>query len=110
MIPDERARALLEQYIKEMNSLVDKPVFYNALTHNCTTTIQLNADAINPDGSPPLDWRLIASGYVDEMLYDRGIVRQDVPFAELRRISRIDLKMQKYYGADYSGTLRKILQ
>ena len=101
---------MLEQYIKEMNSLLDKPVFYNALTHNCTTTIQLNANAINPGGSPPLDWRLIASGHVDEMLYDRGIVRQDMPFAKLRKLSRIDLKIQKYNGADYSGTLREILQ
>jgi hypothetical protein len=106
----ERARALLEQYIKEMNSLLDKPLFYNALTHNCTTTIHLNANAINPGGSLPLDWRLIASGHVDEMLYDHGVVRQDVSFAALRRLNRIDLKMQKYQGSDYSGTLRKIMQ
>lgn len=49
-----------------MNSLVDKPEFYDALTHNCTTTIQLHTNAINPGEPPPLDWRLIASGHVGE--------------------------------------------
>ena len=103
----ERIRALLDQYLKKMNSLVHQPEFYNALTQNCTTTIQLNANEINPDSPPPLDWRLIASGHVDELLYDRKKLRNDIPFTELRNDSRIDLRMQKYVGSDYSQALRR---
>ena len=106
--PKQRIRVLLENYLDEMNSLVKKPEFYNALTHNCTTTIQVHANATRSDAPPPLDWRIIATGHVDELLYDRGVIRQDVPFAELRKASRIDKKMQEYDGPDFSGALREV--
>ncbi len=35
------------------------------------------------DAAPPLDWRLILSGHVDELLYDRGVLQQSLPFKEL---------------------------
>ncbi len=39
-------RALLLDYVREMNALVEKPRLYNALTHNCTTTIWHHAKAV----------------------------------------------------------------
>lgn len=109
LVPKEQVLALFKNYLQEMNSLVDKPEFYGALAHNCTTTIQLHANAINPDAPPPLDWRLIATGHVDELLYDRGVLRHDIPFSELRQKSRVDLEMQSYGGLDYSSALREAL-
>ena len=94
-LSNEQALDLLKDYLKEMNGLVAEPQFYNALTRNCTTTIKIHTDAIRPDKPPPLDWRLIASGHVDELLYDRGNVSTTIPFEELRKSSRVDLKMQK---------------
>ena len=38
IIKERTAHALLEEYLAEMNSLVDKLEFYDALFHNCTTT------------------------------------------------------------------------
>lgn len=36
------------------------------------------------------DWRLLASGHVDEMAYELGAVDQTLPFQELKRRSRIN--------------------
>jgi len=107
---NQQVLALLKDYLKKMNSLVDQPQFYNALTHNCTTTIQLHADAINPGELPPLDWRIIATGHVDEMLYDHGEITTTLPFAELRRSSRVDLKMQKEGKENFSKKMRQYVR
>jgi hypothetical protein len=104
--PKENALALLKDYLKAMNSLVQKPEFYDALSHNCTTTIQIHANSIREDAPPPLDWRLIASGHVDELLYDRGAIRTDIPFAELRAASRVDLLMQQEGKENFSSSMR----
>jgi hypothetical protein len=103
----EQARAMLEAYLDEMNRLVDEPKFYNALTRNCTTTIRIHANAVRKDAPPPIDWRLILSGHVDELLFDRGGVESKIPFAELRQVSRIDLAMQEKSDTDFSTILSK---
>jgi hypothetical protein len=106
--PKETVRALLEDYLIEMNRLVDEPEFYNALTRNCATTAHLHVKAIHPDRSISADWRLIASGHLDELLYEnRSLKGNDLPFAEIRKRSRVDLEMQKYNGDDFSNMLRK---
>lgn len=107
--PREQILALLKDYLAEMNSLVAKPEFYNALAHNCTTTIQLHANTTRPDGPPPLDWRLIASGHVDELLYDRGVISTNLPFDELRKASRVDLKMQQEDSGNISTIMRNYI-
>ncbi len=105
----EQAKALLETYLDEMNRLVDEPKFYNALTRNCTTTIRIHANAVRKDAPPPVDWRLILSGHVDGLLYDRDAIAHTLPFTKLRESSRVDLEMQKYRGNDFSRTIREKL-
>ncbi len=105
-VSKDLARALLQSYVTEMNRLVNEPEFYNALTRNCTTTIHLHNKAIVPDDLPPMDWRIIASGHVDELLYEEGVLVQELPFVELRRKSRIDQRMQLYGENHFSRILR----
>jgi hypothetical protein len=85
------ARALLLDYVASINDLVEQPQFYNAFADNCTTTIRRHREHVDPD-SPPIDWRLFANGYLDQRLYDRGIVDTSLPFEDLRRLSQIDAK------------------
>jgi hypothetical protein len=89
--PIPQARALLLDYVRSMNELVDHPQFYNALTDNCTTTIRRHVKHINP-GAPPFDWRYIANGYGDELMYERGNVDTRMSFVELRARSRINAR------------------
>jgi len=87
-IPVENARRLLLEYVRQINSLAQEPEFYNALTENCTTAIRQNA--LSAGGQVPWSWKLLLTGYVDEMLYDRGRIRGDLPFARLKEASHID--------------------
>jgi hypothetical protein len=89
-MPPPRARALLLDYLESINGLSRQPEWYNALKHNCTTTILLHADKIIK--GIPHDWRWLANGYLDELLYKEGAVNRDLPFAELKARSYISPK------------------
>ena len=104
--PPVRARALLLDYLKTINRLSQKPKWYNALRYNCTTTIRMHAsDAIT---GIPLDWRWLANGYLDELLYEKGIVNRAVPFTELKKRSYINPKAQSVAPeGDFSGMIRQ---
>lgn len=79
----ERQRALFLEYLRRANQLREHPEWYNALTSNCTTGIRLNADNARGTRSP-WDWRILANGCLDELLYERGALASDLPFAELQ--------------------------
>ncbi len=85
--PVENARGLLVDYLAEVNELADRPKWYNALTNNCTTTIRNRV--IHAGGHVPIDWRLLANGYLDELMYERGSFGQSLPLAELRAKSEV---------------------
>lgn len=83
----ETARALLVDYLEEVNRLAVKPVWYNAMTHNCTTTIRKHAQHVAPGN--PFDWRILVNGKLDEVGYERGVFDNTIPFEEARRRSNI---------------------
>lgn len=85
--PPARARKLLLAYLEEINRLARRPAFYNAFTHNCTTTILLHVG--HAIAIFPWDWRIYANGYFDELLHEREVTNQTLPFAELRARSFI---------------------
>ena len=90
-VTQEQARALLMDYVATMNALVETPEFYNALVDNCTTSIRRHVTNIDPD-APRADWRLLANGYGDQMLYERGRIDTQLPFEELRARSHINAR------------------
>ena len=83
------SRSLLLNYLKPLNELHRAPVWYNALTHNCTTSIVPMLAAASGT-SVPLDWRILLSGHMDEMLYQRKQLAGDLPFADLKRRAHIN--------------------
>jgi hypothetical protein len=86
----ELARAALESYLKEVDHLAHTPKWYNAFTHNCTTTIRGHIQEAGVHN--PLDWRLLANGKGDELLYERGNINTSLPFAKMRAQSDITAK------------------
>jgi hypothetical protein len=103
--PIENGRRLFLKYIEQVNSLRDRPEWYNTLTTNCTTAIWMNA-RINP-GHPPLSWKILATGYVPEYLYGLGRLDTSMPFADLQRRSHINARAQAADGAaDFSRQIR----
>lgn len=104
--PPARARALLLDYLKTVNRLASQPEWYNAFSHNCTTTIRLHASAAVT--SIPLDWRWLANGHMDELLYEKGVINRDLPFAELKSLSYINPRAQALpLDGDFSNAIRQ---
>lgn len=107
-VPPEMVRKVFLDYLQQLNRLEARPEWYNALTGNCTTSIRRHTMPYYPDARP--DWRLLANGYIDEMLYENGYLSQVLPFAELRKISYINQKAQAAdNGPDFSRLIRQEL-
>jgi Domain of unknown function (DUF4105) len=105
-MPKEGAKRLFLEYMREINALKDKPVFYNTLMSNCTTSIwQLSR--INP-GHLPFSWKILASGHVPEYLYEHGAIGPaDQPFADIQRRAHVNARAQAAdQSADFSRLIR----
>jgi len=104
-IPMDFARKVLLDYLREVNSLKERPEWYNALTSNCTTNIRNHTVPYNPNAR--FDWRIIANGYVDEMLYERRAISTAMPFAELKQKSLINARAKGLdKSPDFSSMIR----
>jgi hypothetical protein len=102
----EAAQRLFIQYMEQMNALKTQPEFYNTLTTNCTTNIWTNAH-VNP-GRPPLNWKILASGYVPQYLYEEGRLEDmGLPFDELQRRAHVNARAKEADAAsDFSRRIR----
>jgi len=106
--PIANVRRLFLDYIRQINSLAEKPEFYNTLTTNCTTSI-LTHTRVNP-GRHPLSWKILLSGYTPLYLYEHKMVDTSLPFDELKRRSHINAAAQAAdQAADFSQRIRKDL-
>jgi hypothetical protein len=104
--PPARARALLLDYLQTVNRLSSEPEWYNAFDHNCTTTIRLHAS--HAMGAIPLDWRWLANGYLDTLLYEDGVINRTLPFAELKSLSYINPRAQAVpLDSNFSSAIRQ---
>jgi hypothetical protein len=104
-VTPEQARALFAAYLDRANMLRDHPEWYNALTSNCTTNIRLAAHAAG--GSAPWDWRILANGHSDQMLYERGRLAAGLPFAELKERCHINARARAAdQSPDFSNLIR----
>ena len=103
--PLGNARRLFLQYMDKINGLRQQAQWYNTLTTNCTTVIWMNT-RLNP-GHLPFSWKILASGYVPEYLYEAGRLDIALPFAELQRRSLVNARAQAAdTAADFSRRIR----
>jgi len=77
-----QARRLFLDYIARINQLHDRPEWYNALQHNCTTSVRAQRAVAD---RAPFDWRMLLNGHLDEMLLERGMIDTSLSIDELRR-------------------------
>jgi len=99
-------KRLFLEYMHRINELNKQPEFYNTLMDNCTTGIWMNTN-INP-GRVPLSWKILASGYVPEYLYETGKLDNSMPFRELKRLSLINERAQAADQAEnFSAAIRE---
>jgi hypothetical protein len=86
----ERVRKLFMAYIGQINSMKERPEWYNTLTTNCTTNIVHHLKAIG--GTVRYNWKILLSGYAPQYAYERGALDTNIPFEELRRRSYVNPK------------------
>jgi hypothetical protein len=102
----KRARALLLDYVKEIDAIAERPRWYNALTQNCTTTIWHHTRAVG--SGPSLDWRLLANGYLVDLAYERGTVNTSIGLDALKRRSDITARARSAGDReDFSKAIRE---
>ncbi len=105
-VAPETVRKVFLDYLLEMNRLKDRPEWYNALTANCTTSIRQHTVPYNPEAR--LDWRLVINGYIDQMIYERGLFSSELSFSALKEASYINEKAQAAgQSADFSRLIRE---
>jgi len=106
--PIENGRRVFLEYMHKINTLKDKPQFYDTLTTNCTTAVWQNT-RINP-GHMPFSWKLLLSGHVPKYLYEAGRLDTSLPFEDLKERSRINKAAQAADRApDFSRRIRAAL-
>jgi len=106
-IPGDRARQIFLLYVDYLDKLRNDPEWYNAVTRNCTTTLdsEIAKDVENPQ---PWNYQVLLNGTLDELLYDRGrLVTGGLPFPELKQREHINPAAQAADGSpDWSALVR----
>jgi len=80
------------------------------LTENCTTEVWMFTEAMGLGA--PIDWRLFASGYLPEFLYDLKLLDSSRPIEDLRRAGHIMPRVrsaldQGLTGVAFSNAIRE---
>jgi uncharacterized protein DUF4105 len=85
-----RARRILLDYVASINALHATPAWYNAATANCTTSITRHLRSVGI--AFPIDWRVIANGSLDQLLYEHGAIDTSRPFPEVRQATLVNAR------------------
>jgi hypothetical protein len=97
-------RRLLAAYIDDCNRLARTPRFFHTCFTNCTTQVVRLMRAAG--GVLPLDWRMIASGYLPDYLHRIGMLDAR-PFAALRVLASISAQARAHGdGPGFSAAIR----
>jgi len=100
--PEDGARALLLDYVADINALRAQPRWYNAVIANCTTSIWRHARAVGSNF--PLDWRLLANGFVVELGHELGSVNNSLSYPQLRAVSNVTAPAQQAVAEGLSSS------
>jgi len=88
-VSKENIRKIFDVIITRVNRLYQQPEFYNTLTQNCFTTLRSDLRTIAPPKNK-FDWRILANGYSDQMLYENNDIDTDLSFTEAKQYFHIN--------------------
>ncbi len=103
----EKIRDMFVSMLRRVNRLHERPEFYNTLTNNCTSNILRHFNDVS-ERSLPANLKVLFPGYSDRLLYDLGLIDNELPFDSLRRRCEITEKIKRFAGeADFSRRIRE---
>jgi hypothetical protein len=78
------------EYVRQINAMKKKPIWYNTITTNCTTNIVMHIKTFSD--RIRYSWKILLSGYTPLYAYELGALDSRLSFAELRKASYINPK------------------
>jgi hypothetical protein len=87
----ERVQKLFMEYVRQINSMKQKPEWYNTITTNCTTDVLRLMEITG--GHARYTWKVLLSGYAPQYAYELGVLDTRIPFEDLKRRSHINPKV-----------------
>ena len=113
-MPQQAMRDLFMAYARQADELIEAPSFYNTLTANCTTIVWQLARSIG--AKLPLDWRMMASGYLPDYLHSFGVLAPGYSVPQLEQAGNITARARAWAAlqgssdaqasADFSRAIR----
>ena len=105
-IDQPHAKQLLLSMLQRVNTLHDKPEFYNLLTNTCTTNVVRHVNEIS-ETKVPFSYRVLMPGYSDKLAYDLGLLDTKLPYEQIRSEYQVNDKAMKYAtSSDFSLKIR----
>lgn len=103
----EKAQQVFTNMLLRANGLAEKPEFYNTLTNTCTTNIREHVNDVST--VVPRSWKILLPGYVDELVFDIGIIDTEAKtIEEAREEFFITTKAQESDGEEsFSKAIRQ---
>lgn len=92
-MPKPEMRALFEEYLKKSVDLEKQAKWYNTLTSNCTTLVFDMVQSIS-NNNLPMDYRLLASGYLPNYLYDLNALNHNWSMKKWYEKAHVNPKVQ----------------
>ena len=102
-------RALFKEYLGKANEFRHQPKWYNSLTSNCTTLVFDMVQAISKRHLPT-DYRLLASGYLPNYLYDLNAISHDLTIQQWYDVAYINPRVSELNNissTQYSTLIRQ---
>lgn len=101
-MPKEDMQKLFLSYLDKAEQLKHEPRWYNTLTSNCTTLVFDMIKAIIPQ--LPMDYRLLASGYLPNYIYDLDALNQNYSFKDIQQKAHVNPRIKNFQQrADHSS-------
>lgn len=105
----ENIRKLFIDVLERAKKLQSEPEFYNTIWSNCTSTLYDHVNKIWPERLPG-GWKLILTGYSDELVYDNDLIDTNLSLNEARKYFRVNEKAKKYFDqSDFSIMIRNFI-
>lgn len=102
-----KARDLFVSILNDVNSLKEKPRFYNTIVNACTSNLARHINKVTPNLVPKLSKEIILPADSDILAFNLGLINTDLPFEEARKRFHINARALKHADAeDFSVRIR----
>ena len=108
-MPRDMQKALFLEYLAKADELAQQPKWYNTLTSNCTTLVFDMVQAVS-NQTLPTDYRLLASGYLPNYLYDLQALDQSLSIESWYQRAYINPRVEQpgqLDSAQFSALIRQ---